>query len=497
MAMRCFVGIDLGAESGRVIAGLFDGRQIKLEALHRFSNGPISISGSLRWDVLRLWSEIQHGLAEVAKRHGESVVSVGVDTWGVDYVLLSRTDELLGQPFHYRDSRTQGILPVTLSRVSKQEIFAETGVQFMEINTLYQLLAMQQNDAPLLALADRMLLMPDFFHWCLSGSRVVELTNATTTQCFHPTRGEWSFDLLRKLDLPTHIFPDVVQPGTRLGQLREAVADDVGLKRIDVVAPATHDTAAAVAAVPTDKTGSAQWAYISSGTWSLIGIEVDRPVLTDRALQFNVTNEGGIDGTYRLLKNVMGLWLVQQCRRSFERNGKLLDYAQLVQAASAAPPFRSFIDPDDDAFLNPHDMPAVISQWCRERDQPAPETTGELIRCALESLALKYRLVLSRLEELTDVKIEVVHVVGGGAQNELLNQFTANACGRLVIAGPVEATALGNVLIQARSAGEIGSLAEIRDIVRASSELRRHEPSDNAAWQQAYERFTRVLTIDA
>ncbi|MGH7200124.1 MAG: rhamnulokinase, partial [Planctomycetaceae bacterium] len=353
MARRCYLGVDLGAESGRVIAGRFDGERVELEELHRFPNRPVSIGGTLRWDVLRLWNDIQNGLTKAASQFGGEIASVGVDTWGVDYVLLSERDELLGQPYHYRDARTQGMLDLAFSRVPRRDIFAATGVQFMEINTLYQLLAMKRQNGPLFDVAARLLLMPDFFHWCLSGSRVVEFTNATTTQCLHPTQKDWAFDLLRTLELPTHVFPELVRPGTKLGTLRSEIASRTGLKRIEVIAPATHDTAAAVAAVPTEHTGRPTWAYISSGTWSLVGVEVQNAVLTDEALQRNVTNEGGIDGTYRLLKNIMGLWLVQQCRRSFERHGKSFDYAELTRLAAEAEPFRSFVDPDDAAFLNP------------------------------------------------------------------------------------------------------------------------------------------------
>ena len=489
MAEQCFLGVDLGAESGRVMAGLFDGSKIRLEEQHRFPNQPVSLGGTLRWNVLSLWTEIQAGLAKSASALGDKVTSVGVDTWGVDYVLLSKQREFLGQPWHYRDRRTQGFLSKALSRTPRAEIFRQTGLQFMEINTLYQLLAMQARDPDLLAQADLFLMMPDFFHWCLSGSQVVEFTNATTTQCFHATERNWAWDLLRGLGLPSAIFPEVVLPGTKLGRLREDVAQRTGLKRIEVVAPATHDTGAAVAAVPTQNTGRPNWAYISSGTWSLMGVETSEAVLTDQALAYNVTNEGGIDGTYRLLKNIMGLWLIQECRRSWERQGKSLDYAQLTHWAGEAEPFRSLINPDDSAFLSPADMPKAIQEWCQGHGEPIPETEGQIVRCALESLALKYRMVLEWLEELTGTRIEVVHIVGGGTQNQLLNQFTANACGRPVVAGPIEATALGNVLIQARSAGDIGTLGEIRDCVRNSFSLETYEPKHSSDWEAAYERF--------
>ena len=489
MSERIYLAVDLGAESGRVIAGRFDGTTVQLDEVHRFPNGPLPLAGTRRWDVLRLWSDIVEGLRKSADRYKTGIVSVGVDTWGVDYVLLSKSNELLGQPYNYRDPRTDGMMEAAASRVPRAEIFAQTGLQFMQINTLYQLLAMQLNDPQMLKFANRLLMMPDFFHWLLSGSQVVEFTNATTSQALNATERDWAWDLLRKLEIPTHLFPQLVTPGTKLGPLREDVARLTGLPRIDVVAPPTHDTAAAVVATPTEHTGKANWAYISSGTWSLIGVEVQEAILTPEALAQNVTNEGGVDGTYRLLKNVMGLWLVQECRRSFERQGKSLDYAELTQLANEAEAFRSLVDPNDPVFLSPQDMPTELSQWCQQTGQPAPETEGQFVRCALESLALKYREVLEGIESLTGERIEVIHIMGGGCKNVVLNQFTANACGRPVIAGPIEATALGNVLIQARASGDISTLAEIRDVVRRSSEMQTFEPQNVDQWQQAYERF--------
>ena len=496
MSERTYLAVDLGAESGRVIAGRFDGRRIAIEELHRFPNGPVPLAGSLRWNVLGLWEGIRQGLSRAAGKLSD-LRSVGVDTWGVDYVLLDSAGELLGLPYHYRDSRTQGLLNAVTSELSRAKIFAESGLQFMEINTLYQLVAHLRHDPALMERADRVLLMPDFFHWCLSGSRVVEFTNATTTQLVHPTRRTWSESLLRELRLPRQAFGEIVPPGTKLGTLRNDVAEATGLGRLSVVAPATHDTGSAVAAVPVERSGRPNWAYISSGTWSLIGVEVADAVLTDKALQYNVTNEGGVDGTYRLLKNVMGLWLVQELRRSFERSGKSFDYAELTRLASEAKPFGALIDPDDDAFLRPQDMATAIRTYCGRTGQSPPSTEGELVRCALESLALKYCVVIARLEELTGVPIEVIHVVGGGGRNALLNELTASACGRPVIAGPVEATALGNLLIQARSDGEIGSLSDLRAIVRASSELTTCEPRQADGWQDAADRFQRLLASPA
>ena len=494
MREECYLGVDLGAESGRVMAGLWDGKRIRLEELHRFPNGPVEIGGTLRWDVLRLWAEIQHGMSLAAHGNGAAVRSVGVDTWGVDFVLLSKNNELLGQPYHYRDSRTKGMMKRALGKVPREKVFAATGLQFMEINTLYQLLAMQKQNPDLLKTADCLLMMPDFFHWCLSGKRAAEFTEATTTQFFHPTKRTWSYDLLKKFKLPADILPKVIKPGARLGSLRDSVVRRTGLPPIDVIAPASHDTGSAVAAVPTAQTQEGTWAYISSGTWSLMGIEVRQARLSEDVLRFNLTNEGGVDGTYRLLKNITGLWLVQQCRRVFESKGSKYDYGQLELLASDAPPLRSLIDPDDLRFLNPPDMAAAIQEFCRETGQPAPSTEGMLVRCALESLALRYQSVLECLEHVGGKRVEVIHIVGGGSRNSLLNQFTADACNRPVVAGPVEATVLGNVLMQARACGELGSLAELRSVVRNSTEVRTFEPrrEQDTAWQEARSRFANL-----
>ena len=489
MSEQCYLGVDLGAESGRVVAGLFDGHSVRLEELHRFPNGPVNVGGTLRWNVLGLWHEIQQGLAAAAARFGDEVRSIAVDTWGVDYVLLSAQDELLGLPWHYRDERTTGMLATACERVPREEIFAATGLQFMELNTLYQLLAMKRDHPELLDQARRLLLIPDYFHWLLCGSRVVEFTNATTTQCFDPARNDWATELLGRFGLPGEIFPEVVPPGTSLGRLRSDVAAAAGLDRINVIAPATHDTGSAVAAVPTDRTGSASWTYISSGTWSLMGAEVNGAVTGPSTLAVNATNEGGIDGTFRLLKNIMGLWLVQECRRAFARDGRDVDYGTLTRQATDAPAFVSLVNPDDPSFLKPPCMPTAIRDFCRRTGQPEPASDGAMIRCALESLALKYRDVLEQIESLTGETSEVIHVVGGGSQNGLLNQFTADACGRPVIAGPVEATVLGNVLVQARADGALDSLGDIREVVANSTQPDTFTPTNLSAWDKARERF--------
>jgi rhamnulokinase len=486
---RVYLAIDLGAESGRVMAGLWNGKTIRLEEIHRFPNGPVYLGDSLRWDVVRLWAEIQNGLALAAKKYGKSIVSVGADTWGVDYVLLTGCDEMLGQPYAYRDARTNGMMEKAFKKVPRAEIFAQTGLQFMQFNTLFQLLAHKQSCPGLLEAADALLMMPDFIHWALCGSRVVEFTNGTTTQCMHPLTRNWATGLLKKFGLPTHIFPKVVPPGTRLGALRPGVADRTGLHKVNVVAPPTHDTASAVAGVPTANTGKANWAYLSSGTWSLMGAEVKKASLSARTQELNLTNEGGLDGTYRLLKNIMGLWLVQQCKCAFDARGRKYEYAQLAQMAAKAPALRSIVNPDDSRFLNPPDMPKAIQDFCRETKQPVPKTEGELVRCAYESLALKYREVLGWLEELTGNTIEVIHIVGGGSKSAILNQFTADACQRPVITGPVEATALGNLLVQVRASGELASLAEMREVIRKSSDVATCRPGKPGAWEEASARF--------
>ena len=500
MNEKIYLAVDCGAESGRVMAGVWDGAEMRVEEIHRFPTGITPIGDTKRWDIARIWGEVERGLTLAAKRFGDSVVSVGADTWGVDYTLIDKAGELIEQPWNYRDARTRGMLEKVQARVSREEIFAASGVQFMEINTLYQLLASHEREPAVLAAADRFLMIPDYLHFKMCGARVGEFTNATTTQFFHPTKKAWSVDLLAKLGLPTAMLPEVVQPGTKLGRLLPGVCERTGLHPgVEVIAPATHDTGSAVAGLPCATERSGTQAYISSGTWSLLGVELHEPDLSERAFALNFTNEGGVDGTYRLLKNIMGLWLVQECRRAFLKRGSTSDYAALVLAAEDAPAFRSLIDPDDARFLSPPDMPEAIAQFCRGTGQPAPGTEGEIVRCVLESLVIKYAAVLDSLKEMTGNQIATVNVVGGGSRNRLLNQFTANACNRTVLAGPVEATVLGNVLVQARACGELGSLDDIRRVAHASSEVEEIRPAHDSAWEDAQQRvqgihFKRAVT---
>ncbi len=488
MAEVVFVAVDLGAESGRVLAGKLQDGKFALEEIHRFVNGPVRIGEHLYWDVLRLWTEVKNGLTLAVQKFGSQVISIGVDTWGVDYALLDERDELVGNPYHYRDRRTEGMFEVAFERVPREEIYRRTGIQFMRLNTLYQLLAMVKTKSPQLRIACTFLMMPDLFHFWLSGEKVNEFTDATTTQFYDPRKGNWAKYMLRKLGIPTRVLRcPIVPAGTVLGDLRPMVADEVRAShRIQVVAPASHDTASAVAATPLSDENAA---YISSGTWSLVGMELRQPIITDRSLATNFTNEGGVYGTFRFLRNVTGMWLIAECRRQWAKEGNEFTYEQLTQMANEAPPFKCFVDPDDPRFLAPENMLDAIKSFCRQTGQPEPETVGEFVRCCLEGLALKYRWVIERLEELTGKTVSTIHIVGGGSQNWLLNQFTADATGKVVVAGPVEATATGNALVQAIALGYLGSHAELREVVRRSFELRTFEPHPDERWQQAYERF--------
>ena len=476
-----YIAIDLGAGSGRVMAGRLDGERLALEELHRFPNPGVRVLDGLHWDVLRLWEEIQTGLRKAA---AEKPVSAGVDTWGVDFALLDRSGALVSNPYHYRDSRTNGLLPKVLDIASREEIFDHSGLQFMEINTLFQLYSMKNSAA--LDAADALLMMPDLFHYWMTGVKACEFTDATTTQFYDPRKKAWAKPLLQKLGLPTHILREVVQPGTKLGPMLAPVAEACGLNGVSVVAPASHDTGSAVAAVPA--TGR-NWAFLSSGTWSLLGAEIQEPRVTAKALEKNFTNEGGVWGTTRLLKNICGLWLLEECRRAWALAGEETSYEELIAAAQAAPPFRSILDVDAPAFVAPDDMPARIAAWCSEHGQEAPRSQGEYARAIFESLALKYSLTLDDLAEIAGDRAQTLHIVGGGSQNEMLSQLAADACGVQVVAGPVEATALGNVLLQAMAMGRVADGTQAREIVRRTFEPKVYEPRTGGGWDEAAARL--------
>jgi len=491
---KVYLAVDLGASSGRVLAGLFDGAKLKLEEVHRFENGAVHAADRMYWDVLRLWQEIKNGLRAAGAKYGDAVVSIAVDTWGVDFGLLGENDELLGNPSHYRDPRTNGVFDKAFGIVSREEIFASTGLQFIEFNTLFQLVAMKLQGSPLLSAADSFLMMPDLFHWLLTGEKVNETTNASTTQFLNPLTGTWATDLFEAFDLPSHILGKLAQPGESLGPLRQNVADAVGLKSVNVVLPGTHDTASAVMATPAESLPSAQpdWCYISSGTWSLMGVETPEPCVNDKCRELNFTNEGGVGGTTRLLKNIAGLWLVQECRRIWKEQGHEFGWGELVRRAGESQPLVSLVNPDAANFVAPKNMPTALADFCRNTNQPAPESEGAVIRCALESLALRYRMVLGWLEQLTGGTIETIHIVGGGTQNRQLCQMTADACKRFVVAGPVEATAIGNLMVQAMASGDVESVAAARQIVRNSFDMHEYTPQDSDAWDEAFSRFEAI-----
>ena len=484
------LALDLGAESGRAVLGHFDGERMAIEEIHRFPNVPVQVRDTLYWDVLRLFADVKEALRRAAQLVNGALVSVGVDAWGVDFALLDAQGRLLGNPVHYRDRRTEGVMAEVFRCIPPEEIYRRTGIQFMQINTLYQLYALARRQDPQLRIARTFLTIPDLFHFWLSGVRACEFTNATTTQCYDPEEEDWARDLLERLAIPSHIFPRVVQPGTTLGPLERELKQALRLPQTHVIAPASHDTASAVAAVPFD---SPQEAYISSGTWSLVGVEVRTRIITSEALAHNFTHEGGVNGTYRLLKNVMGLWLLQETRRTWATQGRSYDYESLVRLANSASPLRSLIDPDNPRFLSPGDIPERIRSFCAETGQPMPGSHAEVVRCLLESLVLKYRWVIEQLEGLLGWRIPAIHVVGGGSRNQLMCQWTADATGRLVLAGPVEATAIGNLLIQAIALGSVTDIEEARAIVRSSFSPTVYEPQPTADWEGAYLRFVNLI----
>lgn len=473
MAAKTVLAVDLGAESGRVMAVHFDGKQLSVEEVHRFLNIPVRVRGTLYWDILRLWGEIQTG---IEKGRALRPASLGVDSWGVDFALLDQAGNLMGNPVHYRDRRTDGVMDRVLTHLPRERIFAETGIQFMPINTLYQVYSLVERSDPQIDAAATFLMLPDLINYWLTGQKAGEYTIATTSQMVGARSGDWARGMLDGLSIPTHILPPVVQPGTRLGEY----------DAIPVIAPACHDTQNAVAAISASQAGAA---YVSSGTWSLVGVEMAEPILSQAALAANVTNEGGVYHTICLLANVTGLWVLQQCRATWKGQGHDYSYAALVELASEAPALASFIDTDDPRFLPQGDHPALIQGFCRETGQPVPSTHGAIARCVLESLALKYQRVLETLGSLTGRQTSIINIVGGGSQNRLLNQLTADATGLPVTAGPVEATVLGNALVQLIALGEFKDIAEGRSAVARLGELEHYEPRGGPRWAEAYERY--------
>jgi sugar (pentulose or hexulose) kinase len=477
MIQKHVIAIDLGAESGRVIPIGFDGSHLTFSEPHRFPNIPVMAGGTLYWDVLRLWHEIDTGVAKFAG----GAASLGIDTWGVDGVLLDRNGKLLSNPAHYRDRRNEGMMDWVFERVPARTLFERTGIQFIQFNGIFQLASLLRDGSPLFEIAETFLPIADLFNYWMTGSKTSEFTHVTTQQAYNPRTGNWDWETIETLGIPRRIFGEVVMPGARLGEYQG----------VPVIAPATHDTGSAVVAVPTT---TRDFAYISSGTWSLIGFEIDAPIINDDSFAANVTNEGGAGNTYRFLKNCMGLWLAQQARATWAAAGHEYGYDQLAQMATEEQPFRSLFDPDDLAFMPPGDMPARIREFCARTNQPQPETVGQVMRAIYESLALKYRHLLDKMGRLCGRSAKHLHIVGGGSANALLNQMTADATGIPVIAGPREATAIGNAVVQLIALGELGNIAQARALLSRNPELTTYEPKHSAAWDAEYERFKGYVT---
>ncbi|HMO25404.1 MAG TPA: rhamnulokinase family protein [Tepidisphaeraceae bacterium] len=490
--MKHYIAFDFGAESGRAILGSLDGRKLTIAEKHRFANPNGRMQGTLQWDLLAQWEQIKQGL-KLAAEGADRIAGIGVDTWGVDFGLIDAAGKGLGHPVMYRDGRTDTAMDEVFRIVPADEVFAATGNQFMQFNTLFQLWALKRDNPRLLDAADRLLFMPDLFHYLLTGLAANEFSIASTSQMYDPQRRTWSGELLNKLDLPARLLGKIVPSGTVLGALKDDVAREVGVKAMPVITPASHDTGSAVASVPAE---GGSWCYISSGTWSLMGVELPEPLINEKSRKYNYTNEGGAGGSIRFLKNIMGMWLVQECRRAFKAAGHDHTYAELTQMAERAEGFRSLVDPDYPPMLKPGDMPGKIDEYCNRTNQPRPTSRGEYVRACIDSLALTYRRTLEGLEDILGKRIDTIHIVGGGTQNELLNQLTADICGRTVIAGPIEATAIGNILVQAMATGQIGSLSEARAVVRASFPVKRYDPDEDAvsACERAYQRFRALQT---
>jgi len=479
-----YIAVDLGAESGRVMLGTIAEGRLGLEEMHRFRNGPVEQQGSLRWDFDRLLSEIKTGIGQAAQKANGRPLGIGVDTWGVDFGLIGADGQLIEAPYHYRDSRTNGMMDAAFALMPKRDIYHHTGIQFMQLNSLYQLLAMRKANSNALTKAKKLIFMADMFSYFLCGQAFGEYTLASTSQMMDMATGQWSASVFEKLGLPMTLMPEIVEPGTVVGALTETVAEEIGCEKIPVIAVGSHDTASAVLGVPAS---GSHWAYLSSGTWSLMGVELPNAIVNDKSFEYEFTNEGGVDHTIRLLKNIMGLWLVQECKRQWQREGQDLSYGQIAELAAKAKPFFGHVDCDNSDFLAPGDMPSRINKHLRETGQQATNDKGQMVRLVLESLALKYRSTIEAIEDITGQTIDVLHIVGGGIQNELLCQFAANAIGKKVVTGPIEATASGNILMQARATGQIQSIEEARQIVRNSFDLKEYQPQDAALWTRQYE----------
>lgn len=482
------LAFDFGASSGRAIIGCFDGDKITLEEVHRFSNDPVSVGGTVYWDVLRLFYEIKQGIIKAKIAGGFD--SIGIDTWGVDFGLIDSEGKLMENPVHYRDARTVGLVDEAFKTMPKEKLYGITGIQFMELNTLFQLISLKKYRPWMLERADKMLFMPDLFGYMLTGKMCAEYSIASTSQLIDLDKKTWSKEILDAFGIKESVFAPLVQPGTVLGELSKEVCEECGVDPVPVISVCGHDTQSAITSVPCE---DGDFAFLSSGTWSLFGTELDKPIVNETSMNINITNEGGFDGSTGFLKNIIGLWLIQESRRQWKREGKEYSYADLEKLALAAEPFRCFIDPDAPEFVPHGNIPERVREFCRKTGQYVPETVGEIMRCIYESLAMKYRLTFEKLRECTERDYPVIHVIGGGTKDGLLCQMTANSCDRTVKAGPIEATVMGNVAVQLMSDGSVKNIGQARKIVADSSELKTFEPKDTDKWAGAYEDFLKII----
>lgn len=482
------LAFDFGASSGRAIIGCFDGDKITLEEVHRFSNDPVSVGGTVYWDVLRLFYEIKQGIIKAKIAGGFD--SIGIDTWGVDFGLIDSEGKLMENPVHYRDARTAGLVDEAFKTMPKEKLYGITGIQFMELNTLFQLISLKEYRPWMLERADKMLFMPDLFGYMLTGKMCAEYSIASTSQLIDLDKRTWSKEILDAFGIKESVFAPLVQPGTVLGELSKEICEECGVDPVPVISVCGHDTQSAITSVPCE---DGDFAFLSSGTWSLFGTELDKPIVNETSMNINITNEGGFDGSTGFLKNIIGLWLIQESRRQWKREGKEYSYADLEKLALAAEPFKCFIDPDAPEFVPHGNIPERVREFCRKTGQYVPETVGEIMRCIYESLAMKYRLTFEKLRECTERDYPVIHVIGGGTKDGLLCQMTANSCDRTVKAGPIEATVMGNVAVQLMSDGSVKNIGQARKIVADSSELKTFEPKDTDKWAGAYEDFLKVV----
>lgn len=482
------LAFDFGASSGRAIIGCFDGDKITLEEVHRFSNDPVSVGGTVYWDVLRLFYEIKQGIIKAKIAGGFD--SIGIDTWGVDFGLIDSEGKLMENPVHYRDARTVGLVDEAFKTMPKEKLYGITGIQFMELNTLFQLIALKKYRPWMLERADKMLFMPDLFGYMLTGKMCAEYSIASTSQLIDLDKRTWSKEILDAFGIKESVFAPLVQPGTVLGELSKEICEECGVDPVPVISVCGHDTQSAITSVPCE---DGDFAFLSSGTWSLFGTELDKPIVNETSMNINITNEGGFDGSTGFLKNIIGLWLIQESRRQWKREGKEYSYADLEKLALAAEPFKCFIDPDAPEFVPHGNIPERVREFCRKTGQYVPETVGEIMRCIYESLAMKYRLTFEKLRECTERDYPVIHVIGGGTKDGLLCQMTANSCDRTVKAGPIEATVMGNVAVQLMSDGSVKNIGQARKIVADSSELKTFEPKDTDKWAGAYGDFLKVV----